>query len=711
MPDINKNGLKVSVIVLGFSAVMAQVILLREFLAVFSGNELVIGVILANWMFLTGLGAFSGRISHRIKSKPVAIISAHFLLGILPLVTVVLLRLLRNSLIPAGEMTGLTGSLTGSFVLLLPFCLVSGFMFSLLCTQFTETTGENRTGNVYGLEAVGSIAGGLLFNLIMIYLFQAMTSLIVLMSINFLTALLLLFHFARRMVAVLLIPFVITLILIPLLLPLDSSTLALLYPGQDIALCKDTPYGRLVVTGTGEQVNFFENGSLLFSTGDVIEKEEAVHFGICQRPEAKNILLVGGGIGGMTDEIAKYGVEMTDYLEINPWLTEAAARVTDYSPGRNVTVINRDARLFVRNTDAKYDVALINLPPPSTAQLNRFFTIEFFRALKQHLTRNGVVSTALPSTENYVSEQAAALNSSVYNTLREVFANVAVVPGGKNYYIASDSTLDIAIAKAIERAGIENVYVNQYYIDDQLLQQRSDFITRNLDAGADINQDFFPVAFYNQMRYWMSQFGTNWLLVLPLVILIIVFLVIRGNPVTIGMFAVGFSASSLEMILLMAFQVIYGYVFQMTGVIITVFMAGLAAGSLYFQRFVKSPSKGSYAVIQLLIAVYAIVLPGVLIALKSAEGYSFLIHVVFLVLTLIIAVLVGVEFSVASRITKQPVYKGASDLYGMDMMGSALGALLVSVLLIPLLGVMYSCFCIGALNLIGAGVAWRGRIL
>ena len=45
-----------AVVVLGFSAIVTQTILVREFLSVFSGNELVIGVVLANWMILTGFG-------------------------------------------------------------------------------------------------------------------------------------------------------------------------------------------------------------------------------------------------------------------------------------------------------------------------------------------------------------------------------------------------------------------------------------------------------------------------------------------------------------------------------------------------------------------------------------------------------------------------------------------------------------------------------
>ena len=42
---------------LGFFALASQVLLMREFAAHFYGNEVVFGVLLAAWMFWTGLGS------------------------------------------------------------------------------------------------------------------------------------------------------------------------------------------------------------------------------------------------------------------------------------------------------------------------------------------------------------------------------------------------------------------------------------------------------------------------------------------------------------------------------------------------------------------------------------------------------------------------------------------------------------------------------
>ena len=48
-----------SVCALGVSSIITQLTLMREFLSVFSGNEMIYGIILGSWLLLAGLGAGS----------------------------------------------------------------------------------------------------------------------------------------------------------------------------------------------------------------------------------------------------------------------------------------------------------------------------------------------------------------------------------------------------------------------------------------------------------------------------------------------------------------------------------------------------------------------------------------------------------------------------------------------------------------------------
>ena len=89
----------------------------------------------------------------------------------------------------------------------------------------------------------------------------------------------------------------------------------------------------------------------------------------------------------------------------------------------------------------EYDVAIIDVPAPSTAQLNRFYTVEFLAEIKRVLAPDGVVSFALGQYENYVSPELARMLSSARLSLRHSFRNVLVIPGSRVFFLASDGPL------------------------------------------------------------------------------------------------------------------------------------------------------------------------------------------------------------------------------------------------------------------------------
>ncbi|MBM3891209.1 MAG: hypothetical protein FJ388_19025, partial [Verrucomicrobia bacterium] len=95
-----------SVGALGVSAVMTQLALMREMLGVFWGNEMVLGIILGNWLLLTGLGAWLGRHAGRVGNPRRVLIVSQLLIALVPLAQVFLLRALRNVVFGRGVMVG-----------------------------------------------------------------------------------------------------------------------------------------------------------------------------------------------------------------------------------------------------------------------------------------------------------------------------------------------------------------------------------------------------------------------------------------------------------------------------------------------------------------------------------------------------------------------------------------------------------------------------
>ena len=94
--------LQLSLFTLGFSSLVTQVYLLRESIPAFNGNELVIGIILGNWMLLTGAGAYLGRFFRKIRGKIPFLLFLQFIYSILPLLTLLKLDLWRAVSVPSG---------------------------------------------------------------------------------------------------------------------------------------------------------------------------------------------------------------------------------------------------------------------------------------------------------------------------------------------------------------------------------------------------------------------------------------------------------------------------------------------------------------------------------------------------------------------------------------------------------------------------------
>jgi spermidine synthase len=274
-------------------------------------------------------------------------------------------------------------------------------------------------------------------------------------------------------------------------------------------------------------------------------------------------------------------------------------------------------------------------------------------------------------------------------------------------------------------------------------------IQRAVSQPAALNRDFSPVLYFYHLRHWMSQFTLSFGALQAALLLLLLMYLIRLRGPALVLFASGFAGSALEIVLLLAFQVLCGSVYHQVGVIVTVFMAGLAVGAMWANRSkvaqtsksavsqVSQPAgrlqshrqptwksairqvwkpalqdaRGLLVALAIGIAVFSALIPALLFSLNrlsNAAPAFVVIQAVIALLTLILAVLVGAQFPLANQLQFDGTAAGASRLYTADFVGASLGALLASTLLIPLVGVMGVCLLTAALNVLAGGVLfWR----
>jgi spermidine synthase len=185
----------------------------------------------------------------------------------------------------------------------------------------------------------------------------------------------------------------------------------------------------------------------------------------------------------------------------------------------------------------------------------------------------------------------------------------------------------------------------------------------------------------------------------------------------------GLTMISLEVLLLLGFQAIYGYVYHQLALLIALFMAGMALGN-WLRLRTSSPRSAStpYACMMLLarLQVCATLAPlllyAVLASLADIRSVSLLIiisQILFPAMASLSGLLGGYEFAVVTEIffagrETSPGSMGV--LYGADLIGACLGALLVSAFLVPLFGFWKTAQVIAIANLVAALLAvWMGR--
>ncbi len=167
-----------AVLTLGIVSQVSQVLLLRELLMVFHGNELSIGLILAAWMLWTGAGSRLGAVvAARFNNISALVISsATGLLLVLP-ATILLARGLRFFFnLPPGAHLSLWDVTISCFLLMAPPCLLLGGQFVFLAGVWRKRNRSGDTsgaGKTYMVEAAGNMAGGLLFTFFLVHFLNA----------------------------------------------------------------------------------------------------------------------------------------------------------------------------------------------------------------------------------------------------------------------------------------------------------------------------------------------------------------------------------------------------------------------------------------------------------------------------------------------------------------------------------------------------------
>ena len=173
---------------------------------------------------------------------------------------------------------------------------------------------------------------------------------------------------------------------------------------------KQSDYQRIDIFETPEfgRVLTLDGNVMLTERDEFIYDEMITHVPMAVHKDAKDILVIGAGDGGVVRELTRYDrVENIDLVEMDPMVVEAcrACRMDD----RRVQIHFENALKFIRRCEAKYDLIIVDSSDPFGPS-EGLFTREFYGNCYNALKADGIMVNQQGSP--FYAEDAGAMQRS-----------------------------------------------------------------------------------------------------------------------------------------------------------------------------------------------------------------------------------------------------------------------------------------------------------
>lgn len=313
---------------------------------------------------------------------------------------------------------------------------------------------------VYAMDYVGAFIGAVIWVEILLKTFPLTEISFIVAGFNFTVALFTVIYFmytrviVHRLIPAVVMSFTVCALAFGVIYNRDINNIfEQRFYDDPIVYKTTTRYQHLVITENRRlgDVRLYINGNTQFSSLDEKRYHDLlVHPVMTLAPNIKHVLILGGGDGLALREVLKYrGVETITLVDLDPEMIRLAtnndylrrlnrdafhdARVVAEGPGgvqdvnvkgvyldtgrtvasgasesqwvASVEVYNIDADLFIKKRfDQQWDVVIIDFPDPSSIELSKLYSKQFYRHLKRHLAPNAYL--AVQSTSPYHAKEA-----------------------------------------------------------------------------------------------------------------------------------------------------------------------------------------------------------------------------------------------------------------------------------------------------------------
>ncbi len=498
----------------GFAILALQVVWMRMFRIYLTNTSYTFALIAS----LAILGLYLGsalfrRRADRLATPGRSLLRALLLLAATALLGLLLLaRLPELLMFPFQEASGNTFvrilllPLVASLLIVVPPAVCSGYAFPLACSLAASGRGAGRdvgvgrdVGMVLAVNTAGCVLGPVVAAFVLIPALGAAVAIVAIIAVPVAAA----WFVARRSGAPARTARAL-LVALALLLAVAAwrPQVRILPPSfgrfdREVLFYDETVEGTVTVgrdrdTRSQALYTYVNNSAVIGSSYDAVKVVKMVgHFPFLVRPDLRDVLVIGFGIGVTTSAIASHPeVRSITCVELVPGLAEAATYYRDLNrdvaSDPRLTIVRGDGRRRLQASARKYDLISCDPTHPVLGSGN-LYTREYFELCRSRLNPGGLVSQYLPLHKLRTAELMGLIA-----TFHDVFPDGAVWLG--HYHavlLGSTAPLRLDFGEWAARAaalGEDPHFYNDPYHLAATLALDGPTIGR-LTAGARLNTD------------------------------------------------------------------------------------------------------------------------------------------------------------------------------------------------------------------------------
>jgi spermidine synthase len=726
-----KKRLYINFTLFGLISILAQVGLFRGLLNLTGGNELTIVIAFGGWFIGQTIGnliaIFFGR--DRKTARRWLFTSLMILSVLIPL-SIILIQVFHISMgLTTGEVANLGVDSLASLIFITPVAILLGGIFTLGCK--VSYKGVFAVPSVYIFEGVGSAIGGLVATFSLEIMFNTLLLGILTTIISVITAVSVLLDVKSRFIRI--TAFVLSSVILVVSIGgmidgywselYDDIRDRFSYPEFELIDTFASRYGEISLVRNKGGLSVYQSGSLISSYPDEFNLEETIYLPILLHPHPEDILIVGGGPGGEVEFVLEFPLKRVVLCQKDETLVNISREYMSVIPeDERLGIVNEDPVRYLDTTDDKFDVIILNVGEPSTAETNRYYTVDFLWKCKRRLKDGGMVVNFATSDENYIGPDMADYLKSLFITYQKVFFYVKYIPGAKVIFVLTDEKMELIPENLVGRI-VEYEYSPEYfdenYIKYRLQQGRCDtfkIVLRN--ASGVVNTYDKPIAYYFDLLLWTSKTSPSlrdffrfnresgdWWFVSSVGFIILLIILSRRRISTVlkaSIFIGGFTAITFEIILIVLYQSLLGDVYRNIALIFADFMIGLSAGSFIIAKYLsrrRMTIAVAYIIFFVLLAILTLhyfLIPNIILI-----SHFRAINIIIYLSIFIVSSCVGGLFSVVSVIKDWAGIKAGrigGVLHSLDTLGALLGSVYASLIALPVSGAWRASTNIGLLS-------------